>query len=198
MILTKAELDLGRLASDDPSRYALSAISVEEKETVVTNGHYLLTVAHNGFKDENFPVTQGLEPAQVTAPVLVHRDAAIAAGKALRKKATIPILGAACLGTDGKLYVNDLESVQAFGSKPEGNFPDWRAVMPAADKQAACTIGFDAKYLRLLADYVEKHGNKQLNVIKLTVYGPTDSAKMEAKTDDGQDITMILMPCRLH
>ena len=198
MLLSKSELALAKLASTEESRYSLTAIAVEKDVTVVTNGHYLVTVEHGQFKDDTYPVTAGLEHAQPNGkPILVKSDAALAALKTLPKKNTIPVLGNAALGTDGRVYTNTLDAVQSFESKQEGTFPNWQAVMPKSDKKPHAVIAFSAAYLRLLADFVDKYGMGEAPTVKLTVYGDSDSAKFEARTADGQKITAVLMPVRL-
>jgi len=51
MLLSKSELNLAKLASKEESRYALQGIAVQPNETVVTNGHYLVTVKHSGMSE---------------------------------------------------------------------------------------------------------------------------------------------------
>jgi len=201
MLLSKAELNLGNLAPKEESRYTLQSIAVEKDCTVTTNGHYLVTVTHGALADVDYPVTNGLEHVTVNGkPKLIHRDAAIAALKALPRKTTIPILGNAALGADGKLYVNDLENVQAFGKEVTGQFPNWQAVMPKPDDKPIVKIGLASGYLRLLADYIDKYGVDGPAggpTITMTVYAADKAIKMEAKTPDGQNITAVLMPVRL-
>jgi hypothetical protein len=201
MLLSKTELDLARLApkKNEGYRSGLDMIAVEKEETVVTNGHYLVRVTHGERSDVDYPVTPGLEHAQPNGkPILVSRDAALAAGKALPKKNTIAVLGNAALGKDGKVYVNDLENVSSFSSgEVSATFPNWKAVLPAKDKKPTCVFGVSAAYLRLLADFVEKHGEGRNPNITVTVYDPQSALTFQAKGTDGQDILAVLMPVRL-
>jgi hypothetical protein len=207
MLLTKAELKLAKLTSKE-SRYTLQAIAVEKDCTVVTNGHYLVTVGHANqeeFPESRFPETPGLVHGSPNGkPVLVHRDSAIAAEKALPNKPAIPVTGTAALAEDGKLWTNDLSSVQTFGTRVEGTFPNWQAVIPAEDKPQAVKFGVSAEYLRLLSDYFEKvqgksskQGKSSNHLVKVTVYSPEDSIKFETETADGQKVVAVLMPMRI-
>ncbi|HEX4501081.1 MAG TPA: hypothetical protein VH187_07970 [Scandinavium sp.] len=199
MLLTREELELSKLVSKEESRSALRSLGVDKDCSVVTNGHYLVTVPHSTeLKEENFPVTPGLTPANVEKMQLVNGVAASAALKAIPRKNTIPVLRTAVLGTDNKLYVNDLTNVSTFDSKAEGQFPNYKAVLPADNAKPVVTIGLSAEYVRLLADYMAKNGAGESPNIVLTVYSPEKAVKMETKTEDGRQITAVLMPVRLE
>lgn len=203
MLLTKAELDLAKLASKEESRYTLQAIAVDKEETVVTNGYYLVRVTHQAnVMSDAWPMGDTpLEMAHVNGePRLLSREAALAAGKAIPRKATIPVLRHAALAQDNTLHTTDLESPQQFPSDVPGRFPNWKAVMPRKDgrKETPVVIGLDASHLALLAKYFADHGNERKTVIKLTVWNADDSILMESTTPNGQDVQAVLMPCGLQ
>jgi hypothetical protein len=200
MLLNRTTLALAKLASTEESRYTLNAIHVEPEVAVVTNGHYLVAVTNPTPAPciDNYPVTPGLEHKFVEeAGVLVSRDAALAALKALpgqKRHGNIPILQNAAMGADGKLYVNDLENVSAFKHEVEGRFPNWRMVMPKGEPVAE--ICMSAQYLVLLGQYLAAQGDVRCASIRLTLYGPHDPMRFDGNTPDGQKIMAILMPTK--
>jgi len=194
MLLNKAELNLAKLASTDESRFALQGIAVQPSSTVVTNGHYLVSIGHiEGFAEENFPETPGLTHAKLQGTALVSRDAAIGAAKALPKKSTIPILQTAALGEDKVLYVNTLDSVQTFKSDLTGTFPQWDRIVPTAKPKA--DIVLNAGYLELLAKFIKENGLKNV-AVRLTVYDNQTAVRFDAVTEDNQNLLAFLMPIR--
>jgi len=203
MLLNRTTLSLAKLASAEESRYTLCAIAIERSLAAVTNGHYLVTVTHASTVGENasYPETPGLEPRDVAEneTVLVHRDAALAALKAIPKKSMIPILGNAALGADGKLYVNSLDSVQSFKSDVSGRFPNWRMVMPSG--AVKFETGVDARYLKRLAEYFIENAGVRAEApvpIRMTFYKDEGTAmRFDGATADGQQITAVLMPLRV-
>jgi hypothetical protein len=203
MLLNRTTLSLAKLASLEESRYTLGAIAIERSLAAVTNGHYLVTVTHAGTsgEDASYPETPGLAPRDVAEneTVLVHRDAALGALKVIPKKSTLPILQNAALGADGKLYVNQLDSVQSFKSDVGGKFPNWRMVMPSG--AVKFETGVDARYLKRLAEYFIENagvGAKAPVPVRMTFYRDAATAmRFDAATADGQQITAVLMPVRL-
>lgn len=204
MLLSKATLGLAKLASKEASRYTLGGICIEAKQAIVTDGHTLVVLSHGTeqHKDAGFPETPGLEhkvlsDGPMTEQVMVSRDAALAALKALPKKTTIPVLANAALGVDGKLYVNSLDSVRSFTHKLEGKFPNWRAVMPAASKQVVGQVAMDARKLKALAEYIIDNCDERTPTMRITLYGESDAVRFDARTEAGQDVTALIMPIRM-
>lgn len=193
MLLTKAELGLAKLADKEEWRYTMNAIAVTPNETMVTNGHYAVRVKHDPLSDDNFPETPGLTHANPNGtPILIRREAALAALAAVPKKTTIPAIERVAIGEDGKLYVNTLDTVQSFKSETTGQFPNIDAVMPAGEPVATVTLA--AKYVRLLADYMTAQGGRDRTIVKISFYGPDKPVKFESKTAAGQEVVTILMP----
>ena len=200
MLLNRSILNLAKLASKDVSRYTLSAIAVEKDKAIVTDTTILVCVGNTSpIANADFPSVPGLVHktfADGPTPelVLVSRDAALSALKSLPKTTTIPVLSNAAMGTNGKLYTTDLDNVSQFKHEMTGKFPNWRAVMPAADKTPSATITFDARKMRQLCQYFVENGNERMPAVKLTVYDAESAMKLEGTTADGQKITALLMP----
>ena len=200
MLLNRAALELAKLASKEESRYTLQGISIEKDCAIATDGHILVHLANPsaGMADSDFPVIEGQTARAMNGTnVLVHRDAAIAALKAIPRKSNIPVLRSAMMAEGGKLVVTDLASTQTFPHEVEGTFPNWRQIMPAEDKVPAVTIGFDPRLMKQLCDYFIATGGPRAQTVKLSIYDPTSTMKLEGKTEAEQDVTALLMPRRL-
>lgn len=216
MLLNRATLGLAKLASKEETRYSLQGIAIEMECATVTNGHYLVTVSHPQYAaehiEDSYPETPGLVHREIKEgeTVLVHSSAAAAAMKALPKKTHIPVLQHAAMSEDGKLVTNDLDSVQSFSHKLDGQFPDWRRVMPSGEVEYETYV--DARYLKALAEYFIAVGNDRLPSVRMTIYADKKPSKglrpdseerrnpsamrFDLRTHDGQDVTAILMPLR--
>jgi hypothetical protein len=203
MLLNKAVLSLAKLAPKEHSRYTLCGICVERECATVTNGHYLVSVSGPRALDSDYPQTTGLthkvlaeDPMAET--VLLSRDGALAALKALPKRTTLPTLQNAAVGEDRKLYVNTLDNVSAFDHRLEGQFPNWRQLMPNGEPTAE--IELDAYYLKALAEYMIEHA-KQSSAkqapVRLTIYGADRAMRFDAAMEDGGAILAVLMPLRM-
>lgn len=217
MLLNRTTLGLAKLVSKDASRYASrhapQAIAVEKDCATVTDGHYLVTVthpSHTGGKriEDSFPAVAGLEHRTVAEgeTVLVGRDAALGALKAISKRTNIPVLKNAAMSTDGRLVTTDLENVGSFSHKADGQFPDWRRVMPAANAEVVYETSVDARFLKALAEYFIAVGDERTPAVRLTFYkddAPSQDGtrlpramRFDLRTPDGQDVTAVLMPVR--
>lgn len=201
MLLNRAVLSLAKLASKDASRYTLQGFAVEKDRAIVTDGTILVGVMNeHPVADENFPAVAGLEhktfaDGPMIETVLVHRDAALAALKAIPKKNTIPALYNAAMGTDGNLYTTDLENVSQFKHKMNGaRFPNWRQVMPTGEPIAS--VSFDVRKMRQLCDYIAENGDARMATAKLTIYGADKAMRLDSKTSDGTEVFALLMSCR--
>jgi hypothetical protein len=194
MLLTKAELNLAKLASKGSSRYALQGICVQPKHTVVTDGHILVAVTHSSAKDTDYPVTTGLEHKELAAgEVLISAESAAAAAKAIPKKG-VPICQNAAIGNDGRLYVNDLTNSVSYGSHMEGKFPNWDMVIPKGKPKAE--IALNAELLESLLAYIRQNGDK-VPTVRLTVYDAQTAVRIDGKTADGQEVVALCMPMRM-
>lgn len=198
MLLNKVGLNLAALASKEVSRYTLNGLAVRPKDVAVTNGHYAITVSHQAMPETSFPETAGLEHKHlvnglVNETVMLTREAALGAAKAIPKRVTLPCLGFAALGTDNTLYVNQLDSVQTFKGKLEGTFPNLEQVMPIGKPVAEVCLS--AEYIEMIAKYMRSASDRSV-AVRLTIYDNGRPVRFDARTPDGQNIMAVLMPMR--
>ena len=131
---------------EDKGRYYLQAIQVEPDGSIVaTDGHILLVAKESGrFPDSEFPTKEPLPTynGDATVPVMLTTELVAKLIGAMPKKARIPILAACQVGQNGAgtfAAATDLETAIVKHLDPPGEynrFPDWKRVMPAADRPA--------------------------------------------------------------
>ena len=142
-MLNKHNLNLAALASKEMSRFTLNGILVTPTETVETDGHQLCTVSMQKTDTEAVPHPNGVDfaPAADWKPFILPAGEALDIAKAIPKKSTVPICQNAFIGakTDvngtAQIAVTNLEQFRVFNPrKLEGNFPDWKRVIPKPER----------------------------------------------------------------
>lgn len=202
MIISKAELALAKLASKYESRYTLTALSVDAEQTVVTDGHMLMTVQHR-------LADAGANAGAIPIPILVQASAALAALKAIPK---VPKGGegmrnqyqSATVSSEGTLLVMDGDGMRAeFGQPVKGQFPAWKGVLPRGTGKAEAIL--NAGLLHAMLEYFADLGRLSLKkgrqgppiAVRVTIYGEAEPVRLDAVTPDGQEVMGLLMPMRV-
>jgi len=210
-MLNRHNLSIAKLApKDQGSRYELSAVYVHPDYTAETDGKQLMKVstgskaASNGAGD-TFPPIGGMDPPVLNwKPFLLSVRSALEIAKALPRKPPLPILQYAAVsaetdnGEQAVLGVSDLHSGNVFRApKLGGSFPDLYRVIPDR-KKASIRIAVDASLLALvlkqIADMCSREGAAYC---ELSLYGPERAIRIDAKTDEGQDVLAVVMPMRM-
>lgn len=219
-MLNKANFLVTEFASKEESRYALTAIQVRPEATVATNGHYLAWISTDSADPQNFPVVEGFEGGQKHfKPFLLDVESAKAIAKALPRKTTIPVLQYAAVHVNGvtvespdgtktqdqdkgiqsvSLAVTDLERPQVFRPRvPEGQFPKFEQVIPDWEKDVAFEISVDPAYLATIAkSALDFQKGKAKPILRMKFYTPDKAIRFDATNDNGQGMTVVLMPMR--
>jgi DNA polymerase III sliding clamp (beta) subunit (PCNA family) len=166
-----------KVCSKDATRFAINAPFLDIKEgnanLISTNGRAIVII----------PVQVGPEDAQGYIPI----DGLKAARKAVRGK-----------GGDIEATANGafaLPTGQSFPRNADATFPNWRQVIPAADKPFAFEIGLNASYLLDIVQALGGTGN-----VRLSFTGPHDAISIRAM--DGplkyeEAAKAVLMPVRI-
>lgn len=208
-MLNKWNLKVAEFASQEESRYNLKAILVTDKETVGTNGHYLVWVGTPAeHKAESFPVIDHAPKIQDSySSFLLGVDDAKKVLAALPKKPTIPILATAGVAVkDGQpiLEVTDLGCPQVFRPRPpDGKFPNWEVVIP--NKKPVFRIAVNAAYLAKVAKMCAEFGNDSRPSVVMSFYGDAEAIRFDVEGRDDrycggerqQGMTAMLMPLYL-
>jgi DNA polymerase III sliding clamp (beta) subunit (PCNA family) len=141
-------------------------LDTEAKKLVATDGHRMIVT----------PV----EDCENDHSGFVSRDALEYARKLAGGRKGTPTIGA-----NGVLACEN----GATFPRPEGEFVNWKQVMPKPDKKAR-TIGVNAKYLASIFASLGDCG------VRLTVRGELDPIEITTTGELG-DTTIVIMPMRL-
>jgi len=200
-LLNRSNLETAKLCDADESRYALQHVLVTDKETVVSNGHYLVRVGLPDGKPENFPIVEGLSANGSNRNCLVPREMALDALKALPKKNTIPIINNAALSvTDGEgakvtLAVTDLDTPKVLQTKePTGSrFPAYEAILCKGEPEFEIVLSAD--YMERLCKLAKAYNGS--GAARFSFYGKDKAMRISTKANyTGQSFEAILMPMR--
>lgn len=217
-MLNKHNLSLASLASKETSRFTLNGILVTPTETVETDGHQLCTVSMQKTDTEAVPSPTGVDFAAVAdwKPFILPAGEALDIAKALPKKSTIPILQNAFIGskTDvngtAQIAVTNLDQFRVFNPrKLEGNFPDWKRVIPKPEENPpALCVSIDAALLARVLKQVESfRGDVRQPFCRMYFWGDkkesgvllcNNAIRIDADNDTGQHFTGVVMPGRDH
>lgn len=202
-LLTKANLELAKLASQQEPRFTLNAIHITPTETVVTDGHILATLATSALKSDDFPcgertVMDDWKPFNLDAKL------ALDLAKHLPRKTTIPVLSCAAI-SDGDetvtVIATDLEQEWNAQAKRNGaNFPDYKRVIwdPA---EATFAFNLNAANLAVILSFIEKLNGSKRGVANppeciMRFKSATQAVRIEAKSPEGEAFLALIMPAR--
>lgn len=179
-----------------------------------TNGNWLVTTQWAEADAKDYP-GRGFNLAQVKDfKALLPTGSLAGLAKLAPKRSTIPILQNVCLeegSANGEIRCGgtDLDTTQEAKIRTEeGEYPRWELVLPQPvirkDKSEVqpVTVCLDAAYVMELCKVlatIRNHGKQ--NAIRFTLYPEANGTvyrpvKITTKSDDGADVTAILMPMR--
>ena len=78
----------------------------------------------------------------------------------------------------------------------DGEFPNYRQVLPKYDKDAR-TAGFNARYLAAALDALGTIAGERNRCIKLTVADTVTAARIDVEGPEDVTAFAIVMPCRM-
>jgi len=203
MYLSKASIDITSHLDPNDKRPVLSGVYVTDSVSVATDAYRLLRVNH--------PV---IDPSEVPTDLYItsERDAIIPASALIKAKANMPkkhiidALNVVSVSVDietdrAQLVTTDLDTVDTVKTRIiEGRYPDYTQIIPKEDDKPTVKIAINAKYLKEMAAYFEKHTEKD-NYIEIEVYKPTESGAdraliMRAKVGADQEALGLIMPLK--
>lgn len=207
MLVSKAQLTVRHAASKDTSRYNLNGIRFEaDGRTVATDGHRLYTVTAEVPSDDDYPNVADVEnTSEPLEPFILPSETADRVRKAIPKKQRAPILEYARLDVastnangSARFVTTDIENAQVVeGRKIEGEFPDWRKVMPEEGK-AQVTVTLNWQYLADIGKALNEFApGSRGKAVKLEITDALSPVKFTATDpDSGAEFTGIIMPMR--
>jgi hypothetical protein len=175
---------------------------------VETDGHQMVIVTMPKTEASAFPELTGAPiPTNTFEPFVMGAPDAIRIAKLLPLKSTIPVLqhAAICTGATSEtgartvpVLTTDLSSSQTHSVRAlDGNFPDYKRVMPKLE-ETTFKVGFDAKKMKALMAQFESFMKNKTGPLLVDFYFTAENSavRMEASGGDDQQMTAILMPVR--
>lgn len=207
MLIKKKPLEFVKVfAGKADTRYVLNGVEISEDYLTATDGKVLGRISQQKtLVAKDYPMVEGIYPSQsedALKPVIVPIDGVDRLAKAIpTKKSTMPILKTAIINTtvtnEGKLFLagtTDLETTTPINIKPiAGTFPNVNQVIPTEklttlfciDPALMARAMTAAAKLGLTWMKFEQVVEKSLSPIKIT-----------GKTEDDEEVTIIVMPCK--
>jgi len=202
MLLNRTNLELADFASKDETRPALRSVHVGKGYTEATDGHAMMRVTIPEVDSLAFPSIEGMDCTSNGKEALIPVDAAKMMAKAIPRKSTLPIIqhlawdARDSTDTELKFAVTDLDTVQRFNPRPiEGPYPTVDNVIPKDNR--VFQIGVNAAILAKALAFIGKHSSSVDKQVRLTFYGPSKAIRLDAKSEDGQEIVGLVMPLRM-
>ncbi len=190
--------DLKGFVSQERTRYALTAVHVDEKNGVIeaTDGKKYISVPLLGDSDGKFPITPG-QGDELKKNMLIPYQAIEKALKNTPTKSIRPILNSALLtNKDGKgvLSMTDLENGQDISFAPAvGNFPKTSDLFTKEKPKAEFILSADM--LESMVAYAKKNGKKsEGNPINFKFYGDNIGLKFEIDVGQKKPAIGVVMP----
>jgi DNA polymerase III sliding clamp (beta) subunit (PCNA family) len=216
ILLTKASLAVVACASTDAGRVNLQGVHVTPTHTMATDGYMLAMVSHQTATDPaDFPAVGGVaQPTEPLMPCTIPTDAVKKMLAAFPKANKYqPILDHALVdvvqsNATGSLHVvtTDIDTTTPVQAKKiDMAFPDVAQVVPSTPP--GFTIGLDAGLLVTILQAAIKAKGKSRSGQTILTFGfdpdakdPTTtlaSMRITGTNDAGQELTFLLMPCRV-
>jgi hypothetical protein len=205
MLLHKAQLMAGLLASTDTSRPSLGCIKIDPDGTTwASDGSIAVRITVPKVDDAEFPEVPGLPTDSVPTkkPVLIPAKVAMDVGKAIPARNNAVGLKYARLVEGGDvnwLATTDFDTPTVLSFSPDqGDFPDVAAVYKNLEevKAVPAVAGFDINLMVKLQKFHRHFPKRMCDSMELKVRGPMLAATFEWKVDD-IEVLGLLMPVRV-
>lgn len=204
-LLNKHNLSIAKFCSKENSRYEVGGVLITDVETVATDGHTLVRVSTPEVPADQFPEIEGFKAKESWKPFILPREAALRLAKELPSKDTVPALACAAVGdatdagTEAVFATTDLETKLVVSvRKPDGQFPNWKQVVPSTD-DAKATITLNANYLKELFSAIAAFTKGDtLPLATLRFFASEGALRVDASNEAGQYFTGVIMPVQQH
>lgn len=196
-MLNRNNLAIAKAAPKDEGKYVLQGILIEPRQSIVTDGHMMIIVAHTAHSAADFPNLGGGHVSQDEFPAfMIPTKTALEIAKAIPTKTTLPILEHAAVshfdGDHVSMVATDLETERVFRFKRlVGQFPNWRAVLPHPTEDKP-SITFDVDILQDTLNHL-----KSMGVSAITMRFNDGDSPMRIDgviKETGQAVTAIVVP----
>lgn len=171
MLVSKALLSTNVVASKDDSRPLLTCIKLYKEEgaivSVATNGYILGEVIEMTPAVDEYPELPAIGERVLADVVMLPAKSAKTLSKAIKKNDTgLPILSYA-LVEEERESTTDLETVTTLGfHKTEGNYPEYRKLIPEYTDKNSVTITLNPEYLKQVLEMFK--GDNSISLVVST------------------------------
>ena len=191
MLLSKALLSVGAIASDDDARPLLQHIKVDRengKVTAVATDSYILAEVIQETPDPlEFPKI-GNDENQPIEHALIDATVALAASKGIPRKVVLPILNYALVEKNAISTTNLDTSTRHSYRDIEGKYPDYKKLIPAP---ADFSVNLNPKYLIAACKLFDEHEGMSIE------FGKTKMDPVVLRSNSaGVQKTVLVMPLR--
>jgi len=201
MIYNRNNFSIGSLC-DGEKRYYLHGVHFTPEHTEVTNGHYLARVttpfSGKALKEalNDLPKVEHYEPKNNG-----REEFTFPAKECAEVERVIPKGGYSSVLNNAWITENTTEEEAEFvtydlsATKPikarkiEGQWVNSDTIMPK--NKPEMTLGFNPEYMLNICKVFKK---MKLKTIRLDLYGAKNAMRMIGRTEEGQDVTVLLMP----
>ena len=204
MIYNRNNFSIASLCSGE-SRYYLNGVHFTPEHTEVTNGHYLVRVSApfsgKSLKEalNDLPKVEHHEPKKENGNgeecFIFPATACVEVERAIPKEKTLPQLNNAWITENTnkeevEFVTYDMNTTRPVkAQKIEGKWVNSEAIMPK-DKPEM-TLGFNPEYMFKICKLFQK---MKLRQVRLDIYGEKKAMRMIGKTEDDQEVIVLLMP----
>lgn len=171
MFLNAHSLDVGNFAKKSKMQPVLSSVCIKKDCCVACDGYVILEVAHDKQNKSNpLKLPNDTKPGLIPSSAALHASKNIPKPKADGEQAMFN-LDYACTSVNSKdntmmLSSTDIEQEKSVETKMvKGNYPDYESLFPEALPSKRLFV--DAKYLKRMADYMDKHARNGYVEIQL-------------------------------
>lgn len=203
MLYNRNNFSIASLCPGDMAYYH-NGVHVTPEHTEVTNGHYLarVTVPFRGkeLKEalNNLPKVENHEPKKSNGDneFTFPAKATVEVERSIPKETSLRQLNNAWITEntteeEAEFVSYDMETVRPMKArKIEGRWPKSEAIFENLGKPEM-TLGFSPEYMLKICQVFKK---MKLRAIRLDIYGEKKAMRMMGRTEEGQEVTVLLMP----
>lgn len=204
MIYNRNNFSIASLCAEK-ERYYLHGIHFTPEHTEVTNGHYLVRVsAPFSGKDletalNDLPKVEGYEPKENGEECFTFpATTCVEVERSIPKERVLTQLNHAWITKNTtkeevEFVTYDMNTTKPIKAKKiEGRWPNSDMIMPKDEPEM--TLGFNPDYMLKICNVFKK---MKLKEIRLDLFGDKKAMRMTGKTEEGQEVVVLLMPMKL-
>ena len=203
MIYNKNNFSIASLCPGEWGRYYLDGVHVTPGHTEVTNGHYLVRVSvpfkGKALKEtlKDLPKVENHEPKNNGEERFVFpaKDAQ-AVANSIPNERNLKVLNNTWITEnttkeEAEFVTYDMSTTKPIKArKIEGKWANSDAILDNLG-EPEMTLGFNAEYMLKICQVFKK---MKLQAIRLDIYGEKKAMRMAGKTEEGQEVIVLLMP----